>query len=67
MEAECKAASEAAKEAIWIRKFVLSWVLFLVRPVQWTSIAIIAVSLHKLRSLDHNKSPNRIAVVSPYP
>jgi hypothetical protein len=56
-EAEYIAASKAAKEAVWIRKF-LSWVLFLVHPVQWASIVIIVVPLHKLRSLDHTKSPN---------
>ena len=28
------------------------------RLVQWTSIVIIVVPLHKQRSLDHTKSPN---------
>jgi hypothetical protein len=40
-KAEYIAASEAAKEVVWIKKFVLSWVLFLVRPVLWISIVII--------------------------
>ena len=37
-EAEYIAASEAAKEAVWIRKFVSELVLFLVCPVLWISI-----------------------------
>jgi hypothetical protein len=40
-EVEYIAASEAAKEVVWIRNLFLSWVLFLVSPVQWTSIVII--------------------------
>jgi hypothetical protein len=58
MEDEYIAASEVAKEVFGSKSLFLSWVLFLVRPVQWTSIVIIAVPLHKLRSLDHTKSPN---------
>src|SRR6185312_7995979 len=57
-EAEYIAASEAAKEAVWIRKFVSELGVYLVRPVQWTSIVIIVVPLHKPSSLDHTKNPS---------
>jgi hypothetical protein len=57
-EAEYIAASEAAKEAVWIRKLFLSWVSFQVHPVQWTSIVIIVVPLRLQRSLDHTRSPD---------
>ena len=58
MEAEYIRASEAAKEAVWIRKFVSELGVVPSASVQWTSIVIIVVPLHKQRSLDHTKSPN---------
>ena len=54
-EAEYIAASKAAKEA---ENLFLNWVLFLVRPVQWTSIVIIVVPLRLQRSLDHTRRPD---------
>jgi hypothetical protein len=42
-ETEYIAASEVAKEVVWIKKLFLSWVLFLVRPILWISIVTIVV------------------------
>ncbi|WVZ80773.1 LOW QUALITY PROTEIN: hypothetical protein U9M48_028226 [Paspalum notatum var. saurae] len=57
-EAEYIAASEAAKEAVWIRKFVSELVLFQALHAHWTFTVIISVPLHKLRNLarSHQKS-----------
>jgi hypothetical protein len=57
-EAEYIATSEAAKEAVWIRKFVSELGVVQVHPVQWTSIVIIVVPLRLQRSLDHTRSPD---------
>ena len=63
-EAEYIAASDAAKEAVWIKNFVLDWVLFLALQTQWTSIVTIMGLLLKSRSPDHISDPNTYSGIS---
>ncbi|WVZ96966.1 LOW QUALITY PROTEIN: hypothetical protein U9M48_042541, partial [Paspalum notatum var. saurae] len=57
-EVEYIAASEAAKEAVWIRKFVSELVLFRALRAHWTFTVIISLPLYKLRNLGHTNNPN---------
>ena len=60
-EAEYVAASEAAKEAVWMRKFVfeLGVVPSMAYPI---SVLIIQVLLHKLRNQEHIRNQNIFSV-----
>ena len=63
-EAEYIAASDAAKEAVWIKNFVFRLMLFLALQTQWTSIVTIMGLLLKPRSLGHISDPNTYSGVS---
>ena len=65
IEVEYIAASDAAKEAVWIKKILfLDWVLFLALQTQWTSIVTIMGLLLKPRSPDHISDPNTYLGIS---
>ena len=64
-EVEYIAASDAAKEVVWIKKFLfLDWVLFLALQTQWTSIVTIMGLLLNPRSPDHISDPNTYLGIS---
>ena len=57
-EAEYIATFDAAKEAIWIKKFITDLKWFLALQILLMFIVTIMVLLHKQRNLDHISDPN---------